>query len=570
MELFVAAGILLGAGGAFALPPWEASTTPPSSPCPTPSEHPAPPAWTSTTTTTTLSASSSTSLFSSTSTSSSGSGSASASATATPSSSAGVSEMCSTNNVDLWTRDNYNSKNVTEWYNEWAEANLQNGDHVDETFAGYWGLGPGFSCNIDKQCQAPECNRLVRPEESSDYERAAMFLGSMANFNAHYSRVYEALDGGKIDFGAIQAHLQQTFHPNTAIRDMAAIQALSGGSVAIGLVSAWSGPLSPAANTAKEIYNGVARGITATLTAADESVSNMADLGSAFSKKIDEVRKQLVTVHDDIVKQGITGEVPIDTVFDGGSYVDDREIAILHDLSVEDVRSYVREMFFSMIISNAWVQQGVYIFSREMDEETCKGYEVKDREGLPEHVCYNGRIYWLNKYGNSTATKFGAGIGVDPPPGWESLESEIGATIEDVMLSSIDAFNAGGYKYDASETDMDEIFNGDIREKMEIGSRLKGVWNIPVCEIESSAQYEDTGLTKDGSTGDIKWDKVERNRQDFGTRDAGIQFCLCSTATDHNGVSITELESFGDRSFRHLFDLTVHDECQLEHGLSAK
>lgn len=49
----------------------------------------------------------------------------------------------------------------------------------------------------------------------------------------HYSKIYENLDGAKIDFGAIEAALQQTFYPGITKADMAKIQGLSGGQVAI-------------------------------------------------------------------------------------------------------------------------------------------------------------------------------------------------------------------------------------------------------------------------------------------------------------------------------------------------
>lgn len=125
-------------------------------------------------------------------------------------------------------------------------------------------------------------------------------------------------------------------------------------------------------NVAKETYSGIARGVSATLRAADASVQNMAELASLFSDRIDEVRGMYATLHDDVLKSGLTESTSIIDIFEDGNYVDDRDIPILHDISVEDVRGYVREMFFAMIINNAWLKQGAYIFSREMEEEECK------------------------------------------------------------------------------------------------------------------------------------------------------------------------------------------------------
>lgn len=95
-------------------------------------------------------------------------------------------------------------------------------------------------------------------------------------------------------------------------------------------------------------------------------------MASIFTEKIDKIRQEFVKLHDAVIKEGKIESTAIDTVFKSGSYVDDREIAILHDVSVEDLRTYLRNVFFSMIINNAWIKQGAYIFSRKLKKEDCK------------------------------------------------------------------------------------------------------------------------------------------------------------------------------------------------------
>lgn len=72
---------------------------------------------------------------------------------------------------------------MSKWYTNWYMDNIKGPDQIDEKFSSYWGLGPSFSCDIDKECNAPKCNDLNRPDQAQDYENAAMFLASMANFN---------------------------------------------------------------------------------------------------------------------------------------------------------------------------------------------------------------------------------------------------------------------------------------------------------------------------------------------------------------------------------------------------
>lgn len=54
----------------------------------------------------------------------------------------------------------------------------------------------------------------------------------------HYSRIYDALDGAKLDYATMQAKLQQTFYPGLTSSDMTKIQGLSGGSIVL-LVPSW-------------------------------------------------------------------------------------------------------------------------------------------------------------------------------------------------------------------------------------------------------------------------------------------------------------------------------------------
>ncbi|KAL4919656.1 hypothetical protein BDW62DRAFT_209603 [Aspergillus aurantiobrunneus] len=476
----------------------------------------------------------------------------------------GVSEMCTNNDDDLWTRDHWNSddRDMTEWYNDWYIDNIEGDAQIDETFAGYWGLGPSFSCDIDNECKAPQCSTMKRPGQEQDYEEASMFLASMVNFNHQYSRIYQALDGVKTDFAAIQAVLQQTFYPGITPSDMDAIQGMNGGLTAMGLLSAWAGPADPFVNTGKEIFGGVSRGLTAIMTASDRSIKHMSELASIFTEKIDEVRKTYAKIHDDVLKWGVTEFTTIDAIFEGGAYVDDREIAILHDIAVEDVRDYVRNMFFAMIINNVWLKQGAYIYSREMPESDCKDFEIERSDELPPFICYDDRIYFLNKYLGATT---GKPPGITSIPGWKELEKEVGITIEDAMLSSIKAYNIGGHKYDASEY-IDELFEGDIQEKVHEGPRMPGVFTFPVCEVQTSEEFSVTGL--DGKTSDSSsWNKLDYNKPVGKHSSNGIQICMCAQTKDRNGVSIRKLPNPGPGSFRDLINDKGHSKCSLVYPL---
>lgn len=316
-----------------------------------------------------------------------------------------------------------------------------------------------------------------------------------------------------------------------------------------GLISAWSGPITPLVNTAKEIYGGVARGISAVLRASDASVKNMAEMEGIFASKVDSVRQKFSGIFEDMMLTGSSGDsgVTLAQLFDGGAYVDTSEIAVLHDFGVEEVRGYVREMFLAMMVSNAWVQQGAYIFSREMSEELCMSfllllnkYRAKNTfcqartgsstTGAAARTCLSisatraastgststppllsscsvsHHTDLSYRYLGSTST---SDPGIKAVPGFADLEAQVGATIHDAMLSSIDAYNDNGYRYNASEN-IDDIFSGDIAGKINTGSRVKGIWSIPVCEVERSAQYDETGM-ESVAEDSLHWGTIDGN-----------------------------------------------------------
>lgn len=91
--------------------------------------------------------------------------------------------------------------------------------------------------------------------------------------------------------------------------------------------------------------------------------------------------------------------------------------------------------------------------------------------------------------------------------------------MHDAMRSSIDAFNKGGYTYNASSY-IDEVFEGKVQEKIDVGSRYPGIWTLPICEVESSKQYKEANLGKETS---LYWSRVDKNYPDKGKGQHGVQ-----------------------------------------------
>lgn len=160
----------------------------------------------------------------------------------------------------------------------------------------------------------------------------------------------------------------------------------------------------------------MSRGLNAILIAADKNIKHMSEMASLFTEKIDKIRGEFANLHDAIIEDGKTESISIAAIFKDGSYVDKREIAILHDVAVEDLRTYVRNILFANIVNNAWIKQGAYIFSRKLKKEDCKlalplrssrladGFGRKGEkykrtigENTPPHLCHNDRIYFLNQ-----------------------------------------------------------------------------------------------------------------------------------------------------------------------------
>lgn len=108
--------------------------------------------------------------------------------------------------------------------------------------------------------------------------------------------------------------------------------------------------------------------------------------------------------------------------------------------------------------------------------------------------------------------------GVKPPPGTDKLKNMLGFTVKDAMKSSIDAFNKGGYKFSLDKM-TDQLFDGDVQKNFKDGVRFKGVFSIPVCEVETSDQFDDLEIDSQNS---VYWGAIEKNYPDSGNRN-GIQ-----------------------------------------------
>lgn len=111
------------------------------------------------------------------------------------------------------------------------------------------------------------------------------------------------------------------------------------------------------------------------------------------------------------------------------------------------------------------------------------------------------------------------GPGHKPVPGTDKLKEAIGTTVQDAMRSSIDYFNSYGYKKPHDDDIVNDVFEGDIEPKYHARARYKGMFNIPVCEFESSKQWSDYDPD---SAPDRAWPYIIQNQHD-GSITNGIQ-----------------------------------------------
>ncbi|PGH02843.1 hypothetical protein AJ80_08793 [Polytolypa hystricis UAMH7299] len=455
------------------------------------------------------------------------------------------SEQCNRNDVGIYTKANWQAKDVDSWFTVWELKLLAQSVAAmdwesvkyDETLAAQYGLGQTFDCTLNNECERPLCNKLIGNEP--DLETVSMLLTSMSNFNKYCARVATALSGAQLNYATMQITLQQTFYPGINPANFRAMQGLNALTAIIGIATAWLGPVgwavgSASANTFKEVFSSVARGLSSTITASDMSLELLSNRGAEAYALFNTTLTQLELEHNSLLGSGGSHATQgsLAELFSGGAWVNYHDISVLNSDTLEaDVRNYYSNMIFAMMINKGWLEQGAYIISKVMPQAECDAMDTGDVEKL----CWNGRGYWLARYQR--------GVQLTSPAGASKLSETIQITAQEAMKSSIEAFESGGYKYDPSILLEQNVLTIDPTANWQAGARLRGVFNIPVCEFESTAQV---GEFLDGDF--IGWILERFN----GGGLQGLGACVCASAKDHQGVPISESQSHGETSFKNL------------------
>ncbi|PGH10686.1 hypothetical protein AJ80_07442 [Polytolypa hystricis UAMH7299] len=442
---------------------------------------------------------------------------------------------CQQNSVDMYTAENWEAQNADYWFRRWKmDVYMEKDRHarLDETLAADFGLGQTFDCSLTNECERPLCSSLKKVGQEGDYENASMFC----------ARLYNAINGAQLDFATIQAAVQQNFYPGVNPADFAGLQGLNAAAAIVGIVTAWMGPAgwaigSAGANTFKEVFSSVVRGVSSTLTASDVSLMTLAEMGTDARNIFHAALIGLENEHYNLIEHGASYSTPstIHSLFEDGTWVDHNQISTLNSEAQEsEIRKYYADMVLAMIINKAWQEQGAFILSMEYPQDKC---ENEGAGGDLPKLCYKGRIYWLLTTspvdGLSSAT-------LAPPPGAPKMKDIVGYPATHAIQSSVDAFLDGGYKFDAAGLIDTNLLLHNPYNNYIAGAQFKGVFNIPVCEIETSA-------TKTMTADVLTWIKP-------GKRQGGnFMACICASAKDRKGVHIMDTEDHGPGAFKELW-----------------
>ncbi|KAG9255775.1 uncharacterized protein F5Z01DRAFT_557238 [Emericellopsis atlantica] len=161
---------------------------------------------------------------------------------------------------------------------------------------------------------------------------------------------------------------------------------------------------------------------------------------------------------------------------------------VVKDENSQTLKSSVARTFFGIAISEIWRMSGTHSFVIDTGFDCDKDLsdllqdDVRDKTG----VCHNGKRYFLGVPEGNYSPWDGT-YGFSVPPGVDALGEDSqygGVTIEDVIVGSLNTFEANGGNDAPRPQDLNEGDINDLAVADDI--RTPGLMRLPVCSPETA------------------------------------------------------------------------------------
>ncbi|KAJ5788052.1 hypothetical protein N7457_003042 [Penicillium paradoxum] len=384
--------------------------------------------------------------------------------------------------------DDWDTYNTGDWINNWWDSN---GELIANNIGGFagafgqWAMGnPDWSCRDDgsnSACDLQLCDNQVLNDRGDDIRPTYYVLESSFTTTA-------------LGAALSKDEWATTFYRD---KDVKSVTALKGvltllttivgiGASFAGLGPAVGGALAAAGSALTS--GGVSAGSNALSSHTDDTFEKSADLGGILGTLVVDSMKSFTTANNQLMSGQTYGDVDIRSYISGGAFL------AFPGVDKNAVTDAMTNMLVGTAINQLYRTQKIFIMG---------GGACDDNQGIgsgPQEskICRDGKAWYLyywqeNDVISLTSHQWGW---VATPPGLEKLGQDeySGIRIEDVINSSLDAYNVAGYNYDAdtaAHRASDAISNAWASPGSAAAS-WEGIFTIPVCDVGSAvdADYE--------------------------------------------------------------------------------
>ncbi|KAI9840402.1 MAG: hypothetical protein M1838_004072, partial [Thelocarpon superellum] len=388
--------------------------------------------------------------------------------------------------VEAW-----NTANTGPWLDAWWAINEGTFNNTDGGFAAEFGrqfLGnPDWTCRDDgsgSDCDLDPCGVAALNNAGADMAPAYYVLESTNRLHSYFAGLSQSLETSAIGAALATDSWTETFYTYKGAIDMSGLKELIGVlETLVGIAAAAAGPFAvtlieqAALGATRAIFTAAGSAATAHIKQGqDDTFQKAADVGAALSQLFMASIKDMVTGNNVLMGgNSFEGAGDIRTFIQNGSYV------AFEGIDKVATTNSMNAMLTGAAINRLWRQQKVYIMG---------GGACDDSSGLgtgpqANKVCRDGKAWYLYFWDEDhhwTLTHYQWGW-VDGPPGADQLGTGeyAGITVQDVINSSLDAYNVAEYAYTYQtlhDNALDALSTG-LANPAASGPAWQGIFNIP-------------------------------------------------------------------------------------------
>ncbi|KAK4695350.1 hypothetical protein P7C71_g2392, partial [Lecanoromycetidae sp. Uapishka_2] len=382
------------------------------------------------------------------------------------------------------------------WLNDWWTQDTSEIVANSYGFAGAFGnyaIGnPDFNCQDDgsnSDCDFDPCN-IVTLNSNPDVRQAYYMMESLNRLHTYFTGLNQAFTTSAIAAALSKDSWAETFYKDKDVKSVTALREIFNVIVVIiGIGAALAGAGTTAASVigsaAQSLFAGAVTSATPLIGQhQDDTFQKSADLGAILSSIVVGAMEGFTSANNLLMEgQNYDGTGDLRAYLAGGTFVD------FPGVDKNGVTNAMNAFLIGNSINNLWKDQKVFILG---------GGACGDGQGIgsgPQNatVCRDGQAwylyYWEEDVNAIVLTSHQWGW-VAAPPGSDMLGTGdyAGITVEDVINSSLDAYNVAGYDYDSTTaySRVQSALEGQWRNPGAQGPSWEGTFSIPVCDVSSA------------------------------------------------------------------------------------